>query len=218
MANYFSYLPNLNYSSLLKSKNRSTDTVRVKNLFRRAKLREDFSSVATLFEKFTIEGNDRPDQVAENYYGSSDFDWVVLISNNITDIRTEWPISEADLNILLNDKYTPEQLVSVHHYETIEWRDYNNNLIVPAGKVVDEDYKVTYVVGSRLKSVSPTRSISVFEHELRLNDQKRNIQLIRRDLLPQVLNDIEEIMEYTPSSQYIDESLKNTENIRISGR
>ena len=79
MANYFSYLPNLNYSSLLKSKNRSTDTVRVKNLFRRAKLREDFSSIATLFEKFTIEGNDRPDQVAENYYGSSDFDWVVLI-------------------------------------------------------------------------------------------------------------------------------------------
>ena len=54
MANYFSYLPNLKYSSLLKTAGDNTTTVEVKNLFRRAKLREDFASVATLFEKYKV--------------------------------------------------------------------------------------------------------------------------------------------------------------------
>ena len=218
MANYFSYLPNLEYSSLLKERSSSTTSIEVKNLFRRAKLREDYKSTSTLFQKYKIEGSDRPDQVAEKYYGSSQFDWVVLVSNNITDIRSQWPVSEYDLNIILNDKYTPEQLVSIHHFETIEWRDYNNNLIVPEGKIVDENFKVTYTKGGFLESVSPIKSISVFEHELRINDAKRNIDLIRKDLLPTVVKDLREIMRYTPNSNYISKTLKKTEPIRITGK
>ena len=218
MANYFSYLPNLQYGSLLKNTSDSTTTVEVKNLFRRAKLRDDYKSVATLFEKYKIEGNDRPDQVAEKYYGSADLDWVVLLSNNITDIRSQWVLDEYDLNLVLNDKYTPQELASIHHYETIEWRDYNNNLIVPAGKVVDENFKVTYTKSGFLETVSPIKSVSVFEHELNLNDQKRNINLVREDLLPTVIKDMKEIMRYSPNSNYISKTLKKTEPTRITGK
>ena len=45
MANYFSYLPNLQYGSLLKDQSGSKTTVEVKNLFRRAKLRDDYYSI-----------------------------------------------------------------------------------------------------------------------------------------------------------------------------
>jgi len=218
MANYFSYLPNLKYSSLLKTAGDNTTTVEVKNLFRRAKLREDFASVATLFEKYKIEGDDRPDQVAEKFYGDANLDWVVLTSNNIVDIRSQWPLAEYDLNIVLNDKYTPDELVSIHHYETIEWRDYNNNLIVPADKVVDENFTIRYTIGGDIKEVAPFRSVSVFENELQLNDKKRNIQLIRPDLIPQVISDLKEIMRYTPNSNYISKTLKKTEPIRITGK
>ena len=218
MANYFSYLPNLKYSSLLKTAGDNTTTVEVKNLFRRAKLREDFTSVATLFEKYKVEGGDRPDQVAEKFYGDENLDWVVLTSNNITDIRSQWPLAEHDLNNVLNDKYTPQELVSIHHYETLEWRDYNNNLIMPAGKVVDEDFTIRYTIGGDIKEVAPFRSVSVFENELQLNDEKRNIQLIRPDLIPQVIGDLKEIMRYTPNSNYISKTLKKTEPIRITGK
>ena len=218
MANYFSYLPNLKYASLLNDRGGNRVTVEVKNLFRRAKLREDYASVATLFTKYKIEGNDRPDQVAEKFYGNPALDWVVLTSNNIIDIRSEWPLAEHDLNNVLNDKYTPEELVSIHHYETIEWRDYNNNLIVPAGKVVDEDFTIRYTIGGDIKEVAPFRSVSVFENELQLNDEKRNIQLIRPDLVSQVISDLKEIMRYTPNSNYISKTLKKTEPIRITGK
>jgi len=206
MANYFSYLPNLQYGSLLKDQSGSK------------KLRDDYSSISTLFEKYKVEGNDRPDQVAEKYYGSAEFDWVVLLSNNIIDIRSEWPIGESDLNTVLNNRYTQQELESIHHYETIEFRDFNNNLIIPAGKIVDDNFTVTYTKGGSLERISPIRSVSVFEHELRLNDKKRNIQLIREDLLPTVIKDLKEIMRYTPNSNYISKNLKKTEPTRITGK
>jgi hypothetical protein len=217
MANYFSYLPNLKYASLLNDRGGNRVTVEVKNLFRRAKLRDDYATVATLFTKYKIEGNDRPDQVAEKFYGNSALDWVVLTSNNIIDIRSEWPLSQYDLNQVLYSKYTEKELSQIHHFETTEFRDFNNQLIVPAGKVVDEDFTVKYVKAGNVRTVAPIVSVTLFEEELRINERKRTIQLIRKDLLPQVIKDMKTIMRYTPNSNYISKNLKSTEPVRITG-
>ena len=217
MANYFSYLPNLKYASLLNDRGGNRVTVEVKNLFRRAKLREDYASVATLFTKYKIEGNDRPDQVAEKFYGNPALDWVVLTSNNIIDIRSEWPLSQYDLNQVLYSKYTEKELSQIHHFETTEFRDFNNQLIVPAGKVVDEDFTVKYVKAGNVRTVAPIVSVTLFEEEMRINERKRDIQLIRRDLLPTVIKDMQTIMRYSPNSNYISKNLKGTEPVRITG-
>ena len=217
MSNYFRQLPNLDYPSLLNDKSGSGDTVRVKNLFRRVKIREDYLSNLVLFTKYKIEGDDRPDNVAEKYYGTPDLDWVVLLANNIIDIKNDWPLSEYDLNQYLNEKYTEQQLVEIHHYETIEWRDLNNQLITPAGQVVDENFKVEYLKGGQIVSVSPIRSVSYFEWELKKNDDKRNINLVSTDYVGTIVEEFQQITRYDRSSQYVNERLKRTENIRISG-
>lgn len=217
MSNYFRQLPNLDYPSLLNDKSGSADTVRVKNLFRRVKIREDYLNSLVLFTKYKIVGDDRPDNVAEKYYGSPDLDWVVLLANNIVDIKNDWPLSEFDLNQYLNEKYTEQQLVQIHHYETIEWRDLNNQLIVPAGKVVDENFTTEYLKGGQIKKVSPIRSVSYFEWELAKNDDKRNINLVSTDYVGTLVEEFQQITRYDRSSQYVNERLKRTENIRISG-
>ena len=217
MSNYFRQLPNLDYPSLLNDKTGSGDTVRVKNLFRRVKIREDYLNSLVLFTKYKIEGDDRPDNVAEKYYGTPDLDWVVLLANNIVDIKNDWPLSEYDLNQYLNEKYTEQQLVQIHHYETIEWRDLNNQLITPAGQVVDENFKVEYLKGGQIVSVSPIRSVSYFEWELKKNDDKRNINLVSTDYVGTIVEEFQQITRYDRSSQYVNERLKRTENIRISG-
>ena len=217
MSNYFRQLPNLDYPSLLNDKSGSGDTVRVKNLFRRVKIREDYLSNLVLFTKYKIEGDDRPDNVAEKYYGTPDLDWVVLLANNIIDIKNDWPLSEYDLNQYLNEKYTEQQLVEIHHYETIEWRDLNNQLITPAGQVVDENFKVEYLKGGQIVSASPIRSVSYFEWELNKNDDKRNINLVQTDYVGTIVEEFQQITRYDRSSQYVNERLKKTENIRISG-
>ena len=58
MSNYFNRLPNLEYPSLLKTRRGSGDTIRVKNLFRRAKIREDLFANIHEFNKYSIVGDD----------------------------------------------------------------------------------------------------------------------------------------------------------------
>jgi len=217
MANYFRQLPNLDYPSLLNDKTGSGDTVRVKNLFRRVKIREDFLQSLVVFNKYKIVGDDRPDNVAEKLYGNADLDWTVLLANNIIDIKNDWPMTEYDLNVYLNEKYTEDQLVKIHHYETIEFRDLNNQLITPAGKIVDENFVVEYLKGSQIQRVSPIRSVSYFEWEVQKNDDKRNINVIQDEYISTIVEEFEQITRYDRSSQYVNERLKRTENIRITG-
>ncbi|NBP03946.1 MAG: hypothetical protein EBU90_28385, partial [Proteobacteria bacterium] len=107
---YFREVSDLLYQSQQTNRNSSYDYARVKNLFRRAKIRDDFFNNSTVFTKYKIIGEERPDQVAEKIYGSSEYDWVVLISNNILNIRTEWPLSDAEFSNYLERKYTEAEL------------------------------------------------------------------------------------------------------------
>lgn len=215
MSNYFRKLPEIDYPSLLNDRQSSGDTVRVKNFWRRAKIREDFFGNFVLFTKYNVIGDERPDTVAEKYYGSANLDWLVLTSNNIIDIKNDWPMTEYDLNIYLNDKYTPQQLAEIHHYETIEYRDFSNQLIVKGGQIVDNNFKVEYLKGGQVRTVSPIKSVSHFEWEVQKNDEKRVIDLVKTEFVDKVLRDFDAIMKYGRSSQYVNNSLKKTENTRI---
>ena len=92
MSNYFRRLPNLDYPSLLKDRESNTDFVQTKNLFRRAKIREDLFANFMQFDKYQIIGDERPDNVSEKVYGNSNLDWVVLMSNNIIDNKKNYTL------------------------------------------------------------------------------------------------------------------------------
>ena len=79
---YFRNLPNFEYVNRTEDGKSEGDYTTVKNLFKRGKLREDIFQDATVFTKYQIEGDDRPDNVAEKIYGDSSLDWIILISNN----------------------------------------------------------------------------------------------------------------------------------------
>ncbi len=221
MSNYFRRLPNLDYPSLLNDRESNTDFIQTKNLFRRVKIREDLFANFMQFDKYEVIGDERPDNVSEKVYNRDDLDWVILLSNNIIDINNEWPMNQSQLNMFLNEKYTPQQLVSIHHYETLELRDNKNQLILPDGLVVDEDFNMEYLSGGQIKSTNslvsgrPVRAVTFFDYENDLNEQKRNINVLKKDFLGMFLKDFERIMKYDKSSQYVNRKLKRTENPRI---
>ena len=226
MSNYFRRLPNLDYPSLLKTRKSNLDFVQTKNLFRRAKVREDLFANFMQFDKYKIVGDERPDNVAEKVYNNSDLDWVVLMANNIIDVYNEWPLTQIQFNEYVNNKYKPQELVSIHHHETKEFRDRNDQLILPAGIVVDENWSMEYFSGGQIRSTDtpsstsnmsekPIRSVTYLEFENRLNEDKRNINVIKPDLLGLFLKDFDRIMKYDKSSQYVNRKLKKVENPRI---
>ena len=214
---YFDLFPNIQLPTYNKH-NSSLDYTLSKNLFKRAKIRDDLFQNVTSFDKFTIIGDTRPDQVAERLYGDSGLDWVILISNNILNVREEWPIAQTDLNNYLLNKYSDDQLRSVHHYETKEITDSNGNLVMGKGNIVDQNFSFEFLDQETNKTVTGSdlvNSVTWFEWEIAKNEEKRNIWVLRPNWLEFVIDDMKKIMTYTNSSQYINSRNKRGTNLRI---
>ena len=97
MSNYFNLLPDFEYVSRLPDA-KISDYITVKNLFKRGALEPDILENLALHTKYEIKGDDRPDNVAYEYYGSSELDWLVLTCNNIINIQNEWPMLQNDFD------------------------------------------------------------------------------------------------------------------------
>jgi hypothetical protein len=209
---YFRELPDLYYQSPLSSRNSSTDYIRVKNLFRRVKLRDDLQNVFTLFNKYEIPEGARPDTVAEELYGSPELDWVVLLSAGIVNVIDQWPLSNSDLYQYAENKYGDE-LTAIRFYETTEVKDSNGRLILPEGKVVPSDFKIPNPSNVKV-DLNPVTGISNYEYEVRKNEDKMLIYTLKPDYLQAYIGDLRRIMHYEKSSQYINKRLAATENTR----
>jgi hypothetical protein len=220
MSNYFNKVPNFDYISRLPNAKLS-DYVRVKNLFKRAKLREDIFKELAFFERYTIEGDDRPDNVAFKVYDDSTFDWVVLVSNNIINIQSEWPLPQRDFDRFLLDKYGDYDTLynGIHHYETQEVKNSNGVTIVPEGLQVQDGYTTSYYdffLDQQIDTGNLSVPVTNYEYEESLNNQKRIIFILKPFYLNVVINDLESILPYKEgSSQYVSEDLVRGDNIRL---
>lgn len=225
---YFREIPNLEYQSPFSNRLSSSSYVTAKNLFRRMKIRDDLQSIFTLFNKYEIVQGARPDTVAEELYGKSSLDWVVILSAGIINLRDDWPLSDKDLYNYVVEVYGLDRN-NIHHYETKEIKDINNNLILSSGQVVDSDFTISYREISGYdenkdpiyRIVAPTSSntvigVSNYEYEVRKNDKKRLIYVLRREYLQQFLTDMRNEMVYSESSQYVNDKLIRTQNTRIT--
>ena len=211
---YFRELPNLEYQSFLSTSKGSDEYLLVKNVFRRVKLRDDLQNVFTIFNKYQIQEGARPDTVAEELYGSSQYDWVVLIGAGIINVRNEWPLSDRDIYRYSEQLYGND-LNAVHHYETKEIKDSNGRLILPAGKIVDSTFTIPDPNIS-IQTLNPVVGISNYEYEVRKNNKKRDIYVLKPAYLQQVINDTRKAMTYDRSSQYVNDKLIRTENTRVT--
>jgi hypothetical protein len=211
---YFRELPDLEYQSPLADRNSSQSYLRVKNLFRRVKLRDDLQNVFTLFNKYQIPEGARPDTVAEELYGSSEYDWVVLLSAGIVNVRNDWPLSDRDIYRFAENKYG-DSINDIKYYQTTQVKDSKGRLILPAGKVVDSGFTIQDP-NLPLLTINPVVGVTNYEYEVLQNNEKRLIYILKPTYLQQFVTDIRRELFYDKSSQYVNSKLIRTENTRVS--
>ena len=212
---YFRQLPDLDYPSLANDRTSAYDYKIVKNIFKRAVIRDDIFDEITAFTKYSVIGDERPDQIAYKFYGDSGLDWVVLTTNNIVHLRDEWPMGNQDFLTYINGKYTDQELSNIHHYETEILRNSRGQLIQPEGLKVPAGHSITFIDNGVLRTESKIKQVTFLEHETNLNDAKRNINILKDEYLTSFLENFSNIMTYEESSQYINDNLKKTENPRL---
>ena len=221
MSDYFTKVPNFEYVSRLPDAHIS-DYITVKNLFKRGALEPDILENLALHTKYKIRGDDRPDNVAYDYYESSELDWLVLTCNNIVNVQTEWPMLQNDFDRYLLDKYgTYEKLNAAHHYETLEVKNSLDVIIIPKGLQCESDYTITYFDSNTQREVTVlsadcTTEITNLVYEEKIEDNKRDIYLLKPKYLSVIKDDMEIAMTYRKgSTQYMSETLKKAENIKL---
>ena len=224
MSNYFSKVPDFDYVSRLPGA-QIGDYIRVKNIFKGASIREDILEDLTLFTKYQIVGNNRPDNVAFDFYGNSNLDWVVLKCNNIINVQSEWPMTQEDFDRYLLEKYKSYDNLynGIHHYETKEIKNSTGVIMVPEGKIVPKDYTFSYfdaALGegqtSLIKEDYMTTEVTNYQYEEKIENEKRNIFLLKPLYIALIKDNINDAMAYKKgSTQYVNRTLKKAENIRI---
>ena len=221
MPSYFRQVPNFDYVSRLPNANIG-DYIPVKNIFKKGKLREDIFQDLAFFEKYKITGNDRPDNVAFEVYEDSTLDWLVLLSNNIVNIQTEWPLTQDGFDRYVLNKYSNYDTLynGIHHYKTIEVKNSQGVIMVPGGLEVPDGYSINYYdyfIDSQVDTGNIAVPVTNYEYEDKLENDKRNIFVLKPRYLNVVIDDMEDIMPYKKgSSQYVSETLKKADNIRLT--
>ena len=218
---FFRNIPDFEYVNRIDDGKSDGDYVKLKNFFKKGKLRYDIFQDLTFFTKYVVEGDDRPDNVADKVYGDSNLDWVVLLANNIVNIQSEWPMSQSDFNTYITEKYENETVLysGIHHYEANEVKTSRDVIIIPSGMKVSIGQSVSYFDDGLNQQVTKTdvaSPITNYMYEQKLNDAKRNIFVLKPLYLNIVFDDLEEIMEYKKgSTQYVSETLVRGDNIRL---
>ena len=219
MANYFSYLPDFEYVSRLPGATIS-DYKKVKNIFKRGVLREDIFQNLSFFTKYQVKGDDRPDNVANEVYDDPDLDWLILISNNIINFQSEWPLTQLEFDAFLLEKYgTYAKINEAHHYETVEIKNNSGAIIVKEGLQVESDFSISFYdtkIGQQVTVNNSAVPVTNYEYEEGLEDKKRDIFLLKPEYVNVVIDDLEEMMLYKKgSTQYVSETLKRADNVRL---
>ena len=231
---YFNILPNILYQSPLPDKSSTGDMIRIKNIFRGSKLFDYLKDNVSLFNKYVIEDGERPDTIAEEVYGSSKFDYVVILTAGITNITNEWPLQDYQMYDLALSKYGSEtKMNEIHHYETREIKDSNGRQILPPNLIVDESFKIDgsslrfgnnnfmLITGEAHKQLTDKNEYTIsdniavpvtnYEFEIRKNEERRNIDLLRPSYLQNFINDLRDVVRYSKNSNYITSSLATTQ-------
>jgi hypothetical protein len=193
----------------------------VKNFFKRSKLTVSSYNYTTFFTEYVITDDDRPDYISYKTYGTSEYDWIVLLTNNVINPIFDWPVRDYKLYDLVNNAYfdAPGNIATapadrLHHYETIEKKNSLGKIVLKEGLVVGSNFYNTnykynddgYILEVPGNQVS--FPVTNYEYELKLNTERRKIYLLRPEFIEDFKLQFRNNMKYFRSSSYIDSSLK----------
>ena len=237
---YFRELPNIAYQSPLLHKNSSRDYLLIKNIFRRTKLYDFLENNVSLLDKFTIGDGDRPDTVAEQMYGDSSLDYIIVLVAGITNIIDEWPLQDYQVYDFALQKYgSEEKMNEIKYYETFEIRDERDRQILPPNLIVDANFKIDGTIHKYPSSTKYTlrsqsgyvqlddkdeftvatdniaRAVTNLEYEFDKNEKKREINVLKPAYLNIFTNDLRDILRYEKSSEFVNSHLAITENTEL---
>ena len=208
---YFSIIPNLAYDEKpIKYPFSKSDYVTAKNFFRRYKVNENVFSSAVYFNKYAIRDGERPDSLANRFYGNQFYDWVILITNNMVNAQYDWPMQNYELYKVLEQEFD-DPYSQINHYEIKEAMGHYAAGLHVDKAFYDGTHKLNIDGVVTLKNGNEIASpITVAEHYHVENEKKREIFLLKQNYVQSFVDDFRKQNIYKKDANYISQRLKKT--------
>ncbi len=154
---------------------------------------------AVLYYPYKIRDGQRPEIVSHIMYNTTDYDWIIILFNTILDPYYEWPLSYNEFNQFLENKYgsiaastqtIKEYRMIVTPYEKL----YDGTVIEEDSLVIDHD---TYLNLEDFKR----KIVYAYDYEVQLNDKRKNINILDKVYIPQLLKEKEKIFDVIKPEQ-----------------
>ena len=196
---YFKYLPTVPYDAFDDSGQKKVVT----DIFKRVRATLQARTDKTIYYKYTVKDHETPETLAYKYYDSTQLHWLILLMNEIRDPQWGWVLNMRAFDKYIISKYGSLEIAkqSHSHYETNELKAsrnesgyFVNDIVLKAGHIVESDF--AYAISGTMgwSSVQSRKEVKIYDHELALNEAKRNISLLRRNLAYEFIDEFDRLI------------------------
>lgn len=194
----------------------------IQDFLRRVALGVDFTQNVVGLDEYLVLDGETPEMVSQKFYSRPSYHWVLLLVNNITDPREEWPIRDGKVTDLVYQKYDftltvpsgsayniddvitsdtdGKFLVTSKSSNTVYLRSQVGKTIITTSSILTNtttevenltvtavtdpeeavhhyyDPEIGYIVSESFSGT--TVPVTNYEHEINVNDAKRNIKIL----------------------------------------
>ena len=189
--NYFKFFPTVTYNG--KS---------AVNITRRTAIQQQLYSSPISFLSYTINDGEKPEDIALYYYEDIGKTWLIFMANNIIDPVSQWPLSNDNFNKMLIKKYSAQAKAINSSYVgngVINWTQntsLTNNILWYKNAENNRITKDTYLLNADLGLITTAdwSPVRIYDYELELNENKRNIFLFNRAYASQAESELKELL------------------------
>ena len=218
---YFSILPNIKYDVKPQSfPFSSSDYVEVNNFFRRYTINEDIFDFTVYLNQYAVRQGVRIEFIAEEIYGRPQLDWVIALTNNITNIYQDWPMDDNSLQKWAEEKYGSTVYSDLAYYEiSTDVKNSTGLAVLKKGQKVDSNFyneSFSYNNGDAANTVitvdgsSVASPVTLWEEVVRQNEDKRKIWVIKPQYIDPLMTSLKKQSKYGKCSAYLSKKLKTT--------
>ena len=218
---YFSILPNIKYDVKPQSfPFSSSDYVEVNNFFRRYTINEDIFDFTVYLNQYAVRQGIRLEFIAEEIYGRPELDWVIALTNNITNVYEDWPMDDNSLQKWAEEKYGSTVYNDLAYYEiSTDVKNSTGLAVLKKGQKVDSNFyngNFSYNNGDAANTVitvdgsSVASPVTLWEEVVRQNEEKRKIWVIKPTFIDPLINSLKKQSTYGKCSAYLSKKLKTT--------
>lgn len=163
----FTLYPKVDYAVDEYDKFRAID---ITNSSRIKEYLKEFRGIA--YNPYVVQNGERPDQVSYAVYKTPDYDWIIMIVNDMYSVYDDWPKSDESLKKYIVEKYGSVEAAQ----QTIKY--YN-----VYGNEIDFTFWQTLPADDRGLSTE-----TAYEYEMRKNTNKSKIKVVRQEIISSIEN------------------------------